>query len=267
MAAAEAGLYRSSRFCCGSRHFARQRWIIEPLQGKAQPHTLTQTGTLPGAFVGCKVCKSLGQAANFPELFWSSLSLSKGNFRQEQTPACSAQSPVPWKQVCEQLCCCKAQPDLAINSSANEVADGWTTAPEEPLSVPLSVGMPDSCEEGKAAEMLCWTTYMHSAKMFQQLLLWAKGECLVLYQKINISRRSVLRSEVTLNMRLPIPQAYGSDSCGEWMLMSNVDGDLNPFRGNSVTILSYLLENQRHASFASHRHRTNPCPLPSRKIL
>lgn len=109
-AAVAAGLYRSSRFCCTSRRFARQRWIIEPLQGKAQLRSLTQTGAHPGASVGCKVCKGLGQAAHLPELFWSSLSLSKGNFRKEGTPACSAQSSIPWERVREQLCCYTAQP-------------------------------------------------------------------------------------------------------------------------------------------------------------
>lgn len=69
MAAAEAGLSRRSMFCCSSRHFARQRWITEPWQGKTQSRTLTQTCTLPHSFVECKVSKSLGRATDFPELF------------------------------------------------------------------------------------------------------------------------------------------------------------------------------------------------------
>lgn len=62
-------------------------------------------------------------------------------------------------------------------------------------------------------------------------------ECLFLYQKINVSHRSVLCSEVPLSVRLPVPQAYGSATVvNEGRIVKHtVDGDLNPFRGNSVT--------------------------------
>lgn len=68
----------------------------------------------------------------------------------------------------------------------------------------LSVGTPNSCKEGKAAELLCWTTYIHSAKMIQQLFLSAKGECLLLRQKIYVSYRPLLCSEVPLKMSLSV---------------------------------------------------------------
>lgn len=237
-AVAEAGLYRSSRFCCGSRHFARQRWITEPLQQKAQPRTLTQIGTLPSAFVGCKVCESLGRAANFPELFWSS-SLSKENFRKEQMPARSAQNSIPWKKVCEQLYSYEARLDLAKTSSDNEVADGWTTAPEVLLSAPLGLGTLESCEEGKAAEMLCWTTCTHSAKTFQQFLLWASAYS-------SIRKLTFLPGQCFAPSPIKAEAAYPTRLRLSRVIKHTVVSSLNPFWGNSVTVLSYLLEDKEH---------------------
>ena len=122
------------------------------------------------------------------------LSLSKGNFRKEQMLAYSAQSSTPWQQVYEQLYSYKACLHLAKTSPGNAVSYGWMVAPKELPSVPLRLGMPNSCEQGKAAEKLCWTTHIHSAKRFQQLLF---RESTYSSQQTDIARRSVLCSEVT----------------------------------------------------------------------
>lgn len=88
--------------------------------------------------------------------------------------------------------------------------------------------------------MLCRTTCTHSPKMFQQFSLW-------------VSAYSSIRKLTFLTGQCFAPSPIKDEAANPTglrlsrVIKHTVVSNLNPFWGNSVTVLSYLPENKEHA--------------------
>lgn len=87
--------------------------------------------------------------------------------------------------------------------------------------------------------MLCWTTCTHSAKTFQQFLLWASAYS-------SIRKLTFLPGQCFAPSPIEDEAAYPTGLQLSRVIKNTIVSNLNPFWGNSVTVLSYLLENKEH---------------------